>query len=140
MNSDLTSALELLRSGDHTCVVCRGQAVYTSDARGVAPLLGWLDRGLSLEGFSAADKVVGRGAAFLYVLLGVRAVHALVMSQMAREVLDAYGVEASCDSCPPRILNRDRSGFCPIETAVEGISEPQEALEAIRARLAQLRA
>ena len=140
MNWDLSCALERLRSGGHTCVVCRGETVYTSDARGVAPLLDWLDRGMRLDGFSAADKVVGRGAAFVYVLLGVRRVHALVMSQMAREVLEAHGIEASWDSCPPRILNRDRTGFCPIETAVEGITEPQKALEAIRARLAQLRA
>ena len=138
--TDLEKARSLLASGDYTCVICREDEVYTTRQRGVKPLLDWLDRGMRLDGFSAADKVVGRGAAFVYVLLGVRRVHALVMSQMAREVLEAHGIEAYWDSCPPRILNRDRTGFCPIETAVEGITEPQKALEAIRARLAQLRA
>ena len=70
MNSDLTKAAALLNSGAYTCVLCRGDAVFTGTERGVKPLLGWLDGGVDLNGFSAADRVVGTAAAFLYVLLG----------------------------------------------------------------------
>lgn len=139
MSPNLLTALELLQREGHTCVLCRGEKIYTSDVRGVGPLLRWLDEGIDAAGCSAADKVVGRGAAFLYVLLGVKEVHALVMSEKAREVLVAYGIRAACDSCPPRILNRDQTGFCPIEAAVSDITDAQEALSAIRMRLAQLR-
>ena len=68
---NMTKARNLLDSGDYTCVVCNGNAIYTTTQRGVAPLLNWLDSGTDLTNFSAADRVVGRGAAFLYCLKGV---------------------------------------------------------------------
>ena len=73
--SDLENAKQILLEGGYTCVLCRGKEIYTATARGVRPLVDWLDSGLDLRGFSAADKVVGRATAFLYVLLGVRTVH-----------------------------------------------------------------
>ena len=130
--SDLSKAKHILIEGAHTCVLCRGDAVYTADARGVTPLVDWLDSGLDLRGFSAADKVVGRATAFLYVLLGVRAVHALVMSTPAKEALVAGGIEADCDREVSGIINRRGDGPCPFEEAVLGITDPMEALTAIR--------
>lgn len=130
--SDLSKAKRILTEGAHTCVLCRGDAVYTADDRGVKPLVDWLDSGLDLRGFSAADKVVGRATAFLYVLLGVRAVHALVMSTPAKEALTAGGIEADCDREVGGIINRRGDGPCPFEDAVLGITDPMEALTAIR--------
>lgn len=57
--------------------------MLTSTERGVKPLLQWLDGENSVKGFSAVDKVVGRAAAFLYVLLEVKEVYAGVMSEGA---------------------------------------------------------
>ena len=71
---NMLKARHLLESGDYTCVVCKDDSVHTTSQRGVAPLLNWLDAGINLTGFSAADRVVGRGAAFLYCLLGVKEV------------------------------------------------------------------
>lgn len=138
--TDVERAWNLLHGEGHTCVLCRENAVLCSDARGVRPLLDWYDQGLFLEGFAAADRVVGRGAAFLYILMGISCVHSVVMSQEAATLLEEHGVAIKFEQNPPRILNRDRTGFCPIETAVLGISDPEEALRAIRARLAALRA
>lgn len=137
--TDLQKAWRLLQEEGHTCVLCRGEQVYYSDARGVKPLLCWYEQGLDLSGYSAADKVVGRGAAFLYILLGVARVHSVVMSQEAAQVLQSAGIEISFEENPARILNRERSGFCPIETAVLGISDPRQALDAIRKKLMQLK-
>ena len=75
MNIDLKRACQTLAASDCTCVLCAGTRCHTSTQRGVAPLLQWLDGGTDLKGFSAADKVVGKAAAFLYCLLGVAAVH-----------------------------------------------------------------
>ena len=137
--SDLTNAKRILTEGAYTCVLCRGDAVYTATARGVKPLVDWLDSGLDLRGFSAADKVVGRATAFLYVLLGVKEVHSLVMSTPARQALEAGGIAATCDREVPGIINRRGDGPCPFEEAVLGISDPTEALEAIRRKQALLR-
>ena len=129
---DLEQARRILESGEYTCVLCRGSQVYTATARGVKPLVDWLDSGLDLSGFSAADKVVGRATAFLYVLLGVRAVHARVMSEPAMEVLNANAISASCDRLVSGIINRRGDGPCPFENAVMGIADPVAALCAIR--------
>lgn len=136
---DLIRAKELLLSGGYTCVLCRGDDIHTATARGVKPLMDWLDSGLELKGCSAADKVVGRATAFLYVLLGVRAVHALVMSSPAMEVLRTNGIEASCDREVPGIINRRGDGQCPFEEAVLGIDDPLEALHIIRKKQFVLR-
>ena len=138
MDNNLLKARKLLLSGDYTCVVCREETVYTTTHRGVAPLLNWLDEGVNLTDFSAADRVVGRGAAFLYCLLKVKAVHARVMSHPAAEVLKAYGIEAYADTFVEGIINRAGTGPCPFEAAVMDIHDPQEALAAIRKKMEQM--
>lgn len=138
MDNNLLKAREILQTGDYTCVVCREDTVYTTTLRGVAPLLDWLDDGTNLAGFSAADRVVGRGAAFLYCLLKVNAVYARVMSHPAAEVLRAYGIEAYANTFVEGIINRAGTGPCPFEAAVMDIHNAQEALTAIRNKRMQL--
>lgn len=138
MNTNLLNARSLLESGNYTCVLCRGDTVYTTTQRGVAPLLNWLDSGLDLTGFSAADRVVGRGAAFLYCVLGVKEVHARVMSQPAAAVLQAHGIGSQADSLVAGIINRAGTGPCPFEAAVMDLTDPQEALTAIRNKRRQM--
>ena len=137
--SDLERARAVLIDGGYTCVLARGETVHTATARGVKPLVDWLDSGLELSGFSAADKVVGRATAFLYVLLGVKEVHSLVMSTPARQALESGGIAATCDREVSGIINRRGDGPCPFEEAVLGISDPQEALLAIRKKQFQMR-
>ncbi len=136
---DLEQARRILTEGNYTCVLCRGAEAHTATARGVRPLLDWLDSGLDLAGFSAADKVVGRATAFLYVLLGVRRVHALVMSTPAKAALEANGITALCDREVNGIINRRGDGPCPFEAAVLGITNPTQALAAIRKKQFDLR-
>ena len=138
MNTDLKNARNLLDSGDYTCVICRDDAYHTATQRGVKPLLSWLDAGLDANGFSAADRVVGRATAFLYCLLGVKAVYARVMSRPAMEVLENHGIHAEAGQLVDGIINRKGTGPCPFEATVLHISDPQEALTAIREKMAQM--
>ena len=132
MEQNLKKALDLLNSGNYTCVACKEEVVYTTTQRGVAPLLNWLDSKTDLKDYSAADRVVGRGAAFLYCLLGVKEVYALVMSRPAAEVLQAHGILADAGTFVEGIINRTGTGPCPFEAAVMDIQDTQEALNAIR--------
>ena len=131
---DLESAKKQLTESGYTCVLCKGDAVFCSRIRGVAPLLEFLDSERSFCGFSAADKVVGKGAALLYVLLGVSAVHATVISAGAHSVLQEAGIKTTYDHLVPYIKNRTGNGCCPIEAAVLEISDASEALPIIRDR------
>ena len=132
MEQNLKKALDLLNSGNYTCVACKEEVVYTTTQRGVAPLLNWLDSKTDLKDYSAADRVVGRGAAFLYCLLGVKEVYALVMSRPAAEVLQSHGILADAGTFVEGIINRTGTGPCPFEAAVMDIQDTQEALNAIR--------
>ena len=132
---DLALAKEVFREGDYTCVACKNGRVYTTNLRGVRPLLNWLDEGVDLMGATVVDKVVGRGAAFLYRLLGVRCVYGGVMSVAAVKVLRAGGIEAQWGSLTEGIRNREHTGLCPIEHSTMVTEEPEEALMIIRAEL-----
>ena len=138
MKTDLQTAIELLGKEEYTCVLCKGDSIYTSTERGVKPLLNWLDEGRQFKEFSAADKVVGKATAFLYVLLGAKEVYAPVMSEGAVSVLEENGISVRYDTLAKNIINRMGTGICPMESAVKDISEPQEAVAAIKARLAAL--
>lgn len=138
MNTDLQKAKDMLVSGDYTCVLCRGQTVHTASKRGVAPLLAFLEEETIPAGFSAADRVVGKAAAHLYLLLKVKAVYAQVMSEPAKALLIANGVDASCDRLVPAIRNRTDTGFCPMETAVMVEEDPRKALPLIHTALCAL--
>lgn len=139
MENDLRKAMEHLQEGQYTCVLCRDDVMYTSRERGVKPLLDWLDGGLETRGFSAADKVVGKAAAFLYVLLGVKEIYAHVVSKAAMGVFTEYHIPFLYDISTEYIINRQGTGSCPMEEAVSGLSAAEEAPEAIRRRLAELR-
>ncbi len=89
-----------------------------------------------MNGFYAADKIVGRAAAFLYVKLGAAGVYAPVMSRGAKELLTEYNIPAEADELTENIRNRQNTGLCPMECAVSSCGSPEAAyvaiLEAIR--------
>ena len=101
--------------------------------------LSLLDGEMDCTVLSAVDKVVGKAAAFLYILLGIRRVYALTISESALALLQEYGVAVGYDVCVPRIKNREGTGFCPMESAVLAAKDPSSALRAIRATLTALR-
>lgn len=136
---NLEKAKNALSDGNFTCVVCDGFNEYTSTMRGVAPLLKWLDEGINLQGFSAADKVVGKGAAYLYILLEVKEIYANVISRPALETLKKHNIPTSYAILTEAVKNRDNTGLCPIESAVMNIDNPHDALTAIRNKLELLK-
>ncbi len=114
-----------------TCVLWDGEQLLTSQDRGVKPLMLWLNQGLDGRRYVAADKVIGKGTAFLYWKLGVPAVYAPVVSRSAAKVLEQAGIAYRCDEMVDGILNRKKTGLCPMESAVSAIDTLPEALEAI---------
>jgi len=137
-NTILEKAKEILESVGYTCVLTNGDAVYTSTLRGVKPLVQFLESDTAFAGFSAADKVVGRATAYLYVLLGVQALYAQVISRPALAVLQEHGIHTQCGSLLSNIINRKGDGICPFEAAVMEITDPQKAYTAIRQKMQEM--
>lgn len=140
MKKDMISAKDILISEQLTCCLVKGDSIYKSTKRGVSPLLSWYDKGERFSGFCAADKVVGKAAAYLYVLLGVSQVYASVISTPAKEVLLREGITVFFDTQVPGIINREGNGPCPMEACVKDISDAQSALGTIRKKLLELSA
>lgn len=139
MSADLDNARDVLAQEGCTCVLCKGDVYYKSTRRGVAPLLGWLEDGVDVKGFSAADKVVGKATAFLYCLLGVAAVHANVVSDAAAQVLQQHNIPLTWNQREAAIKNRKGDGLCPMELATREVTDPADAPAAIRAALERLK-
>lgn len=134
----MNKAKEILLSGEFTCVLCGGDDIITSTLRGVKPLVQLLESRRGLEGYSAADKVVGRATAFLYLLLGVTSIYAHVISRPALELLQCRGVAVEYETLTDNIINRQGNGICPFEAATLHVSDEQDAYTAIRNKMKEM--
>ncbi len=134
----MNNAKDILEKEKLTCCIIAGDKIYKSTKRGVAPLVQWYEEGCDMRGAVCADKVVGKAAAYLYVLLGVKAVYAGIISEKAKKVFLDYGIDFTYSECVPAIINRAGDGFCPMETAVADIDDPKEALFAVKEKIKEL--
>ena len=137
-NNDILNAKRILNEDNYTLVLCNDDKLYTDCERGVKPLLKFISGNINLKGFSAADKVVGRAAAFLYVILEVEEVYAEVMSKTAVDVFGRYGIKFSYDVQTETIQNREGTGICPMEQATKDAENPIQALNFVKDALAAL--
>ncbi len=136
--TDLQKAVMLLKNNDFTCVLCSGEKIVTSTQRGVKPLVEFLNSEQDFSFFSAADKVVGKATAFLYVLLNIKIVYAGVLSKAALQTFEQFGVEVSYGQLVENISNRQNNGICPFEAVCLSIKSPDKALECIKDKMKEL--
>lgn len=136
--TDLEKAKEIFQKENCTLVLCKGDDVFTSDQTGIKKLVELAEGDKDFSDYSACDKIVGRAAAFLYVLLGVKHVHATVMAKLAIQILDRAEITYSADTFAETIQNRQNTGICPMEEAVIRSGSPIKALEDIKAELERL--
>lgn len=138
LTENMKKAASMLEEQGLTLAAVKGNETITSRERGVKPLMELIDGGKSLEGYSAADKVVGAAAAYLYVLLDVKELYAGVISRRAADILEKYRIAIEYDTLAEAIINRTGTEYCPMETAVSNAVSPENALELIRAKLIEL--
>ena len=125
--------IESLFTHKYSCVIRNGDEIRVFRGRGVKDLYRLLrDDRRFLDGAFVADKVVGKGAAALMILGGVAGLHADVISRPALELLDTSPVRVSYTLEVPRIVNRTRTGLCPVETLCRDCTDAAEALPLIR--------
>ncbi len=119
----------------HTICLCRGGDCLYSEERGIAPMMGFIGSGIDLKGYSAADIVVGKAAALLFVKCGIRAVFARTLSQGGKKVLEHYGIACEYETLTERIINRLGTDTCPMEKAVADTDDPEEAYAILKNKL-----
>ena len=123
----------------HTICLCKSGDCLYSESRGIAPMMGFIERGLNLSGYSVADAVVGKAVALLFVKCGIKSVFAKTISEYALAVLEQYGVEYEYQTLTPKIINRDGTDICPMEKSVINTDDPEEAYSILKQKLASMK-
>jgi hypothetical protein len=134
---DLELAKKILCNENLTiALVKEGRCIYKSDKRGIYPLyMALLTHKEELKGASAADKVVGRGAAKLYECAKVKNVYSKIISEGTKEVFEKAGIEYETEKIVPYIKNREQNGMCPIESISYDSKDTEELMNKIEAFL-----
>lgn len=116
----------------HTLVLCKDETVLVDDRHGIAPMMAYLAEGRDFTGYAVADTVVGRAAAMLFLKAGIREVYARNLSEGALVYLKARGAHVRYSHLTKFIANRDKTGVCPMETAVAGTDDPEEGYRLLK--------
>lgn len=124
----------------HTLALCKDEILLLSDKRGILPMVGYIDDNTDLRGFCAADTIVGKAVASMFVKSGIAAVYANVMSKAACDYLTSHGIYVEYGTLVDLIVNGQGTGSCPMEEAVKDLTNPDECFVALKNKLAFLRA
>ena len=129
---NLKSLQEKLNNEDLTLVAQIQDTIYTSQLKGIAPLINPMkENQLFFKDAIVVDRVIGKAAAMLLALSQVQYIYAYVLSRKAREILDAYKIDYDYEKIADYIVNRDHTGMCPMEKTVYDMTDLNEALAAL---------
>ncbi len=145
---------KLLHEGEngHSLIVQSetGDEAFIYDGRGISDLLNLLTQSPDmLLDTTVADKVVGKAAAALMILGGVKVVYADTISELALQLFANEARKAKKEGRQPikvaydkkveYIVNRTNTGWCPMETACKDAKTPAECLVRIQEKLKELK-
>lgn len=137
----VAEAVSLIEKDGKACVVIKdGVFVAVKDGKGVSPLLELLDSSPDLlKDAAVVDKIVGRAAAAICVVAGVKSVYGVTTSADAISFLSAHDIPCESLNTVPKILNREKNGLCPLDDSCKDLDDPAKMLDAIRAKIASFR-
>lgn len=116
------------------CIIEQNGVIYKETAKGVLPIVNHYEAG-HLKDAVIVDKVIGKASA-LFMLLGrPKAIHGMVISEPALEIIKKSGVPYSYDEVVENIINREGTGLCPMESSVIGESDLQKGAEIILCKM-----
>lgn len=136
----MESIIDILHAGEYSCVIKNQNETRTFTQRGVADLYDLYQSDPAfMRGAAIADKVIGKGAAALMVLGGIETVYADVISTPALMLLRDAGIATNFAKEVPHIINRDKTGWCPLETACDKLKSVTEMYPVIRNFISNMR-
>ncbi len=127
-----------LAAGVGSVVAKDGVIIAEESGRGVSPLLRHLEKG-RLRRAVLVDKVIGRATAAMCVVGQVKRVHAALIGADAIAFLAAHNIPATGDRVVPQILNPTLTAPCIMEAEVANLTDPQEMVNAVKAKLEGLK-
>ena len=127
-NAYMELLIKQLREGGYSCVIRQGGVIRTFTERGVNDLYRLLSEEPEFfRNAEVADKVIGKAAAAIMAIGGVKKVHTGVISESAYDLLVRSGIKVAY------IINRTQTDRCPLEKLCADASTPQECIPLIDA-------
>lgn len=124
---------KMLKENNSSFVTFRNGKIYDSHLHGIAPILNPMKKDIYYFKDSViVDKVIGKAAAMLFTLSMVGYVYAYLISESAIEIFDQYQISYDYTIRVPYIINRTKDGMCPMEDAVDNISDLKVAYEVLK--------
>ena len=110
----------------------KGNLIFSSRGKWLHPLFE-LEEYLSTGDFQPErraglfleDKIVGRAAAHLIIRLGIKRLHAGILSSLGKEALDEFEISYSYDTLVEKII-------CKTERLLSSVKDPEESYKIIR--------
>lgn len=134
---DIELAKSLLKD-DKTIVLVKDDKVLDSTRSGVKPLIGFLNDGIDVSGYSLADRIVGKAQAMLCVKANIKEVFGKVMSYDGMAILEKYHIPYSYETLVEFIINRTGDDICPMEKTVRDIDDLEGAYIALNKKIEEL--
>ncbi len=122
-----------------TLVLCKDGKIISSALKGIAPIMNLIAENIDLNGYSAADLIVGKAVAMLFVRCGIKAVYAQTLSMQGKAVLKKYKIPYEYGTLTKFIVNRAGTDVCPMEKTVTNTEDLDEAYSLLKAKVKELR-
>lgn len=135
--TDIEIAIKNLEG--HSICLCKNGEYFTDNSKGISPMMKFIAEKKDLSGYSAADIIVGKAAAILFVKAGIVSVYGEVMSEAAKLFLEEHGISYSYETLTKKIINRSGTDICPMEKTVTNISDTEKGYIALKEKLAELK-
>jgi len=136
---DIDLARSLLEDDkQHLVIVKKGQVLFTSRERGIAPFFQAVkNMGRDLHNAAVADRIVGSAVAMLCLHARIASVYGGIASQKALDMLKKKGAAVSSGNTVPYISNYDGTDLCPFEKLAESCRKPSQLFAALQTLFAE---
>lgn len=137
--SVLKKAIRLIDENKATCVVVRdGKIISCESPVGISHLLKLYEEGLLKDSY-VADTVIGKAAAMIFSLAGVKGCYGMTLSELGAEWLSKNNIPYSFKEKTEIIINRKGDGMCPMEETVLEVSDHNEAVKLLKNKVRLLK-
>ncbi len=133
--TDLEKAKEIFYQENCTFVLVKGDDIIKSTEHALTPLVKLAEGEKDFTDYSICDRIAGRAASFLYVLLGLKEVYAVKMAKLAVQILDRAEIKFETDEYIETILDANMKDIDKSEQAVVKSGSAVKALEDLKAAL-----
>ncbi len=116
-----------------TCFILKeDKIIFSSSERGVKPIMDFYKEfGTSKAPLTIVDKIMGKSAVVLAILVGAKSIITPTISEAALTLVKEYNLEYYTENIVPYIINRTKDGRCPIESSVLSIDSIEDGYNKI---------